>query len=45
MHEELKKDKTILENFILQGLVYPEQTLTSILKHYLFDYEDITKKV
>jgi hypothetical protein len=45
MHDELKKDKTIKENFELQGLNYSEQVLVSILKHYLFDYEDMTKKV
>ncbi|MDD3302711.1 MAG: ABC-F family ATP-binding cassette domain-containing protein [Candidatus Gracilibacteria bacterium] len=45
MHDELKKDKTIRENFILHGFDYPEQHLIAILKHYLFDYEDINKKV
>lgn len=45
MHDELKKDKTIRENFELQWLNYSEQVLVSILKHYLFDYEDINKKV
>lgn len=45
MHDELKKDKTIRENFELQWLNYSEQVLVSILKHYLFDYEDLNKKV
>jgi ATP-binding cassette subfamily F protein 3 len=45
MHDELKKDKTIRENFELQWLNYSEQVLVSILKHYIFDYEDLNKKV
>jgi len=45
MHDELKKEKTIRENFILHWFDYPEQHLIAILKHYLFDYDDINKKV
>ncbi len=45
MHEELNKEKTIRENFIAHWLTYSEQELVWILKHYLFEYEDIDRKV
>lgn len=45
MHEELDKNKTVKENFEKHGLMYPEQHLIAILKHYLFEVTDIDKKV
>nr|MDD3719733.1 ABC-F family ATP-binding cassette domain-containing protein [Candidatus Gracilibacteria bacterium] len=44
MHEEIDKQKTIRENFIANGLTYSDQELIGILRHYLFDYNDIDKK-
>ncbi len=45
MHEELDKNKTIRENFQKHGLLFPDQHLIAILKHYLFEVEDIDKRV
>lgn len=45
MHEELHKEKTIRENFELAWINYPEQNLIWLLKHYLFEKEDLDKKV
>lgn len=45
MHEELDRNLTIRENFQKHGLIYPDQHLISILKHYLFEHTDIDKKV
>ncbi|PID87370.1 hypothetical protein CSB07_01625 [Candidatus Gracilibacteria bacterium] len=45
LHEELDKNLTIKQNFEKHGLYYPEQHIVSILKHYLFDREDLDKKV
>lgn len=45
LHEELDKQKTIRENFIIHWINYPDEHLISILKHYLFDKNDIDKKV
>jgi ATP-binding cassette subfamily F protein 3 len=45
LHEELDKNKTVRENFIKHWLIYPDQHLIGILNHYLFDKNDIDKKV
>lgn len=45
LHEELRKDKTVRENFELAEINYPEQNLIWLLKHYLFEKEDLDKKV
>ncbi len=45
LHEELDKDKTIRDNFIKFGLDYSEEILTWFLKHYLFEKQDLDKKV
>jgi ATP-binding cassette subfamily F protein 3 len=45
IHEELDKNKTIRENFQKHGLLFPDQHLIAILKHYLFEVEDIDKRV
>ncbi len=45
LHEELDFDKTIRENFEKAWINYPEQNLIWLLKHYLFEREDLDKKV
>jgi len=45
MHEEINKEKTIKENFEKHGLFYDDTTLSAIISHYLFSYEDVHKKV
>lgn len=45
LHEELYKDKTIRQNFEIAWINYPEQNLIWLLKHYLFEKEDLDKKV
>ncbi|MDD2487125.1 MAG: ABC-F family ATP-binding cassette domain-containing protein [Candidatus Gracilibacteria bacterium] len=45
LHEELDKDKTLRENFIRSGLDYSTEKLTAILSNYLFDKDDLDKKV
>ncbi len=45
MHEELHKDKTIRQNFELNGFHYPDQHLIWLLNHYLFNKNDLDKKV
>ncbi len=45
LHEELDKQKTVRENFIKHWLNYPDEHLISILKHYLFEKNDLDKKV
>lgn len=45
LHEELDREKTIRENFIKHSLSYPDEHLIWLLKHYLFEKEDLNKKV
>ena len=45
MHEELVRDKTMRENFKLHGINYPDEHLIGLVKHYLFEKEDLDKKV
>lgn len=45
MHEELHRDKTVRQNLELAWLNYPEQHMIWLLKHYLFEKEDLDKKV
>ncbi|MDD3646045.1 MAG: ABC-F family ATP-binding cassette domain-containing protein [Candidatus Gracilibacteria bacterium] len=45
LHEELDKNKTVRENFIAHGIDMPDQHLIGLLNHYLFEKEDIDKKV
>ncbi len=45
MHNELKKEKTIRENFIENWFDYTTEHLVWILNHYLFEYADLDKKV
>lgn len=45
MHEELDKNLSIRDNFEKHWIIMPEQQLISILKYYLFDKEDINRKV
>ncbi len=44
MHEEIDKNKSIRDNFIKHWLNYSEQQLIWILRHYLFEFEDLEKK-
>ncbi len=45
MHEELDKEKTILQNFEKHWLHYDEQHLIGLLNHYLLKREDLDKRV
>jgi ATPase subunit of ABC transporter with duplicated ATPase domains len=45
MHEELDKNKTVKENFEKHGLQFDETSLIGLLSHYLFEREDIDKRV
>lgn len=45
MHEELYKDLTMRENFHKHGINYPDEHLIWLIKHYLFEKEDLDKTV
>lgn len=45
LHETLKLDKTISENFVLHWLEYPNERIGWILQEYGFDFLDYSKKV
>lgn len=45
MHEELLKDKTVIENFVLHNLHYPRERLSSILSQYGFVFTDLDRKI
>ena len=45
MHEELYKDLTMRENFQKHGINYPDEHLIGLIKHYLFEKEDLDKQV
>lgn len=45
MHEELDRESTIRQNFEKFWINYPDQQLIWLLHHYLFEKEDIEKKV
>lgn len=45
MHEELDWEKTIRENFNKNWLNFAEQQFIALLKNYLFEKEDLDKKV
>jgi len=45
LHEELDKNKTLRENFKLAGFDYIDQKLIAILSNYLFEKDDLDKKV
>lgn len=45
MHEELEREKTVRENFQKHGINYPDEHLIGLIKHYLFEREDLDKKV
>jgi len=44
LHEELKKDKTVRENFQLHGILLSDEQLIWLLKHYLFEINSLDKK-
>ncbi len=45
LHETLKADKTIAENFVLHGLEYPNERIGGIIEQYGFEYMDFSKKI
>ena len=45
LHEELDKNKTIRDNFIKHWLNYSEEQLIWLIKNYLFEKNDLDKKV
>lgn len=45
MHEELDKTKTVRDNFIKHGINYPDEHLIGLIKHYLFEKEDLDRIV
>ena len=45
MHEELDKTKTVRENFQKHGVNYPDEHLIWLIKHYLFEREDLDRVV
>jgi ATPase subunit of ABC transporter with duplicated ATPase domains len=45
MHEELFKDLSVRDNFVKHGINYPDEHLIGLIKHYLFEREDLDKKV
>lgn len=45
MHEELHRDLTMRENFHKHGINYPDEHLIGLIKHYLFEKEDLDKTV
>jgi len=45
MHEELDRDKTVRDNFKKHGINYPDEHLIWLIKHYLFEKDDLDKKV
>lgn len=45
LHEELQRDKTMRENLELNGIRYPDEHLIGLIKHYLFEREDLDKRV
>ena len=45
MHEELDRSKTMRENFVSHGINYPDEHLIWIIKHYLFEREDLDRIV
>jgi len=45
LHEELDKNISMRDNFIKHWINYPDEHLISIIKHYLFEKNDLDKKV
>ncbi len=45
MHEELLRDKTVIENFAHHNLHYPRERLVSLLSQYGFVFTDIDRKI
>lgn len=45
LHEELDREKTLRQNFIKHWFDYPFEKLVSVVSNYLFDKDDIDKKV
>ena len=45
MHEELLRDKSIMDNFVAHNLHYPRERLVSILSQYGFVFTDLDRKI
>ena len=45
LHEELDNNKSVRDNFILNWLNYLDQNLIWLLSNYLFEHNDLDKKV
>ena len=45
LHEELDKNLTIRDNFIKHWINYPDEHLIWLIKHYLFEKNDLDKKI
>lgn len=45
MHEELYKNLSVRENFHKHGINYPDEHLIGLIKHYLFEKEDLDRTV
>ena len=45
IHEELKTHLSMRDNFHQHGIYLPDEHLTALIKHYLFEKEDLDKKV
>lgn len=45
LHEELDNNISVRDNFIKHGLQYPDEHLIWLIKHYLFEKNDLDKKV
>ena len=45
MHEELDKNKSVRDNFKKHGINYPDEHLIWLMKHYLFEKEDLDRIV
>lgn len=45
LHEELDREKTMRENFQKHGIHLSDEHLIGLIKHYLFEREDLDKKV
>ncbi len=45
MHEELVRDKSIMDNFVAHNLHYPRERLVSILSQYGFVFTDLDRKI
>ena len=45
MHEELDRDRTVYENFVLHGMEYTRERMASLLAYYGLSHEDLDRRV